>query len=51
MALSFTNLRTEDAESLLMAILCGLPLLFLHCLLLLQLDELCLDFWDLGGGF
>ena len=51
LALSLTNLRPEDAESLLMALLSGLPLGLLLGLLLLQLGELHLDFLDPNGGF
>jgi hypothetical protein len=49
LVLSLTNLRLEDAESLLMVLLRGLPLGLLG-LLLLELGDLCLDFLDLDRG-
>ena len=50
LALSLTNLRLEDAESLLMALLHGLPLCLLLGLFLLQPSELRLDFLDINEG-
>jgi hypothetical protein len=50
LALSFINLRSEDAESSLMMLLSGFPLNLLLGLLFLQLSELHLDFPDLDRG-
>jgi hypothetical protein len=50
LVLSLTNLRLEDAESLLMVLLRGLPLGLLLGLLLLELGDLRLDFLDLDRG-